>query len=74
MAVTYAKPYIYTTMHEFKSNIAKYVRILENPEYRGVIVKRYNKPVGVFIPMERPEPKQPKETPAEELVQLLNAL
>ncbi len=38
-----------TTIHEFKSNIARYIRALEAGRYRGIIVKRYHEPVGAFI-------------------------
>lgn len=44
--------YIYTTIHEFKANISKYIRILERKEYKAVVVYRRNKRVGMFIPLE----------------------
>ena len=56
MARTYGEKFIETTMHDFKSNIAKYIRILDQGRFEGVVVKRYNEPVGLFVPM-RPKPK-----------------
>jgi len=37
--------YLYTTIHEFKSNISRYIRMLEAGTYRAMIVKRNKKPV-----------------------------
>lgn len=48
-------PWAYATVHEFKSNIARYIRALEDGRYQGVIVKRYDKPVGAFLPFSREE-------------------
>ncbi len=38
-----------TTIHEFKSNIARYIRALEEGRHKGIIVKRYDRPVGLFM-------------------------
>lgn len=45
-------PYLYATIYEFKSKIAKYIRLLEGGRYRAVILKRYNKPVAFVMPYE----------------------
>ncbi len=54
----YTDNYIYATIHDFKSNIARYIRKLEREEHRAVIVKRYNKPVGFFMAMDENEALQ----------------
>ena len=56
MAMTKGREFIHTTMHDFKSNIAKYTRILNRGDYKGVIVKRYNEPLGLYLPMDAPKP------------------
>ena len=42
--------YLFTTIHDFKSNIAKYIRALENMRYRAIVIRRYNKPVALVTP------------------------
>ena len=49
----YNGPYIYATTHDFKSNIAKYLRLLEHGAYEAVFIKRYDKPVAFVMPYER---------------------
>ena len=44
--------YIHATIHEFKSNISKYIRLLEKEHYRAVILYRRDEKVGIFIPYE----------------------
>ncbi len=56
----YTDSYIYATIHEFKSNISRYIKWLEEERYRAVIVKRYNKPVGIFMTAKRPTEKEPE--------------
>lgn len=41
---------IFTTVHDFKTNLSKYMRLLEEGEYKGVIVKRRNEIVGYYAP------------------------
>lgn len=43
--------FIDTTMHDFKTNFSAYVRLLEEDPRAAIIVHRYNKPVGLFLPM-----------------------
>ncbi|MCB9990950.1 MAG: hypothetical protein H6867_06175 [Rhodospirillales bacterium] len=45
----YFQEYVETTMHEFKTHISRYVRMMEAGLYKAVIVKRGTKPVGVFM-------------------------
>lgn len=42
--------FLEVTTHKFKSNIAHYIRLCEMGKYKGVILMRYNRRVGVFIP------------------------
>ncbi len=48
----YSEKYITTTIHDFKTNLSKYIRMLEAEHYRAVVVKRRYKIVGIFIPYE----------------------
>lgn len=48
MAV-YTDGQIIATVHDFKTHISKYIRMLERGEYRAVIVRRYEKQIGVFL-------------------------
>lgn len=41
--------YITTTIHKFKSNIARYLRAMEEGRCKGVILRRNKAPVGVVI-------------------------
>jgi hypothetical protein len=43
--------YIEVTTHVFKSNIARYIRMCERGEIKGVILKRYDERVGAYIPV-----------------------
>ena len=45
--------YLHTTMHDFKTNFSRYLRAIERGEFRGIIVKRYNKKIGAFIPFKK---------------------
>lgn len=40
--------FIYTTIHEFKSNISAYIRLLEKDVKRGVVIMRRNEEVALF--------------------------
>ena len=40
--------FIYTTIHEFKSNISAYIRLLERDVKRGVVIMRRNEEVALF--------------------------
>ncbi len=45
----YSDKHIIASIHDFKTNISKYIRMLERGDYRAVQVCRYNDVVGVFI-------------------------
>lgn len=45
----YTNEHIVATIHDFKSNISRYIRLLEQGKYRAVIVRRYDRTIGVFI-------------------------
>lgn len=51
MSKNYLQEYVEVSMHQFKTHIAHYVRMLESGLYRAVIVKRRNKKVGIFMPI-----------------------
>ncbi len=68
MAMTKGREFIHTTMHDFKSNIAKYTRILNRGDYKGVIVKRYNEPLGLYLPMDAPKEKPKPKDPAADFI------
>ena len=48
----YTDNYIIATIHDFKTHISKYIKMLEKEHYRAVIVKRRYETVGIFIPYE----------------------
>lgn len=43
--------FIDITTNDFRKNFSAYVRLLEQDPNSGIIIRRYNKPVGLFIPM-----------------------
>lgn len=45
-----SKNTIYTTTHDFKTHFSEYVRLLEGDPDAAIIVQRYNKTIGIFIP------------------------
>jgi hypothetical protein len=47
----YSGDHIIANIHDFKSNISKYIRLLERGAYKAVIVRRYGKTVGAFVTM-----------------------
>ena len=42
--------HVTVTIHQFKSNIAAYLRALEEGRMRAVMIKRYDRPVAVVTP------------------------
>lgn len=44
--------YLHTTIHDFKTNLSRYIRELEREHYRAVMLYRRNEKVGIFIPYE----------------------
>lgn len=51
--------YIHATIHDFKTNISRYLRYLESGAYRGIVVKRHNTPVGMFVPFKTSGDEKP---------------
>jgi hypothetical protein len=43
------KDHIIATTHEFKSNLSRYTRLLEEEAYVAVFVTRYERIVGVYM-------------------------
>ena len=52
----YGEKFIHANIHDFKSNISRYIHMIETGRFDGVIVKRYNSVVGLFVPMKRERP------------------
>lgn len=52
--------YIETTIHKFKTHFSTYIKMLEDGHARGIVVKRYDTPVGMFVPLKTPE--KPKKS------------
>ena len=48
MPATYKNDLIFTTVHDFKTHLSQYMRLLEEGEYKGVIVKRRGEVVGYY--------------------------
>lgn len=47
--------YIHVTTHDFKTNLSRYLRMLERGDCRAIIVQRHATPVGMLVPMTRLE-------------------
>lgn len=54
MSSTINPHYLECTIHDLKTNISRYLRLLEDGHYRALVVKRYNRPVGMFVPYRPP--------------------
>ena len=50
MSKHHYQDYAEATMHQFKTHIAHYLRMMEAGVYKAVVVKRGPKPVGLFMP------------------------
>lgn len=45
--------YIYTSIHDFKTHMSRYIQLLEGGHYRGLMLKRgQKKVVGFFLSVE----------------------
>lgn len=44
-----SQDYPSVTIHKFKSDIARYLRALEVGRHKGIVIKRYDQPVGVVM-------------------------
>lgn len=68
MPPLFTDKYIYATTHEAKSNLAKYIRMLEDGEYEALFIKRYNDVVAFMMPYERRKLALPAEAAGESAV------
>lgn len=58
--------YFPTTSHDFKTNFSRYLKMLRQGRYDGIMVKHYKKPMGVFVLLEPPSTplkEEPKTAP-----------
>ncbi|MCB1720877.1 MAG: hypothetical protein H6860_01955 [Rhodospirillales bacterium] len=46
-------PYLNVTIHQLKSNIARYIRALERGEHKAILIHRYDRKVAVLWGYER---------------------
>ncbi|MCB9983393.1 MAG: hypothetical protein H6861_06950 [Rhodospirillales bacterium] len=46
-------PYLNVTIHQLKSNIARYLRALERGEHKAILIHRYERKVAVLWGYER---------------------
>lgn len=53
MSKEHYQDYIHVNVHDFKTNLSHYVRMMEAGLYRKIVVKRRNKPIGAFILFDR---------------------
>ncbi len=49
MPAVYKDNLIFTTVHDFKTHLSRYMRLLEEGEYKSVIVKRRGEVVGCYV-------------------------
>ena len=45
----YTDEHILASVHDFKTNMSKYTRMLERGDYKAVKIHRYNALIGVFL-------------------------
>ena len=45
----YTEDTIVTNIYDFKTHFSKYVRLLNNGEYKSVRVRKYNQDIGIFV-------------------------
>lgn len=55
MLAIMAHDYIDTTTQDFKTHFAEYVRLLQENPNTIITVKKYNEPIGIFIPFKKEE-------------------
>jgi len=52
---------IIATIHDFKTHLSKYIRLLNNGDYKAVRVRKYNEDVGIFMTYNTPNSSQNDE-------------
>jgi hypothetical protein len=50
--------YHYTIIHDFKTHFSRYLRLMHNGTYDGVVVKQYKKPMALIVPLVHPDKKK----------------
>ncbi len=53
MPPLFTDKYIFVNTHEAKTNLAKYIRILESGKHDGLFIKRYNEIVAFMLPYKK---------------------
>jgi hypothetical protein len=43
--------YLNVGIYDFKNNISRYIRLLEQGAHKGIIIERHGARVGAFIPL-----------------------
>ena len=55
MNAPHTNDYLEVGIYEFKNNLSRYIRLLENGDRKGIILHRHGARVGAFIPFNRPK-------------------
>lgn len=66
--------YIHTTIHDFKTHISRYIRLLEAGEYRGVLLRRGKTIIGYFLTHEGRKTWESKHGPRDDTADMLAAI
>ena len=53
--------YYHTTIHDFKTHFSRYLRLMHNGTYDGVVVKQYKKPMALIVPLVHPDKNKDEE-------------
>ncbi len=48
--------YLVVSVHDFKTNFSRYMRILETKQKRGIVVRRFKKRIAMVISAQRERP------------------
>jgi antitoxin (DNA-binding transcriptional repressor) of toxin-antitoxin stability system len=51
--MTPEKEYLVVSIHDFKTNLSKYIRKLRSGELNSIVVRRYQKPLVALIPLNK---------------------
>lgn len=49
MPKNYYEDIVHANIYEFKTNISHYIRMMEAGLYKQVLIKRRNRPIGIFV-------------------------
>jgi len=69
----FGEKFIHASIHDFKAHFAQYVKLVHGGQFKGIIVKRYTTPVGLFVPLTKPDekPQEMKDIPPPSLDDML---